>query len=300
MTWSLTHTVAWDGNNATNHTALSYMFDTYLPSKGFTVTAHPDASAYKRSFSKTYTNTAAPGSETQYWWVNWLSTTNSTDYTIYMDATYTTVPGDLGTYTSFNSGSNNFNTSSYPSIYNFDWKFWTSDQVSNSSLVTRGKKVMWYDPGNTAMGVVKNQDWLAGGDVRRNTIIAPFATNGGGQRHWGAPFSTTTQYYLITLAGFNSTYIGQMNDTFYQNFPVYLSASSTGPTTSMVYSHHINQSDVLLHQPVSISPNTFMGGNVTDNGVLLEVNGRWYIRTKPNMTLPSYVFDMGTSEPDLT
>lgn len=56
MTWTNTHTIPWV-NNATVHDALVYFFDTYLGGKSmFTVSAHPDASAFKRSYEVTYNN----------------------------------------------------------------------------------------------------------------------------------------------------------------------------------------------------------------------------------------------------
>lgn len=302
MTWTLENTIAWDGNDATNHTALVYLFDTYLPARGFVTAAHPDASAFKRKFQKTYTNTLAPGNATMYWWINWFSTTTTTSYTIYEDAIFTTTPGDLCTNTN-NSLSSSFSTSSYP-FYAADWKFWVSDQIPNASLVTRGKKVMFYDPGNTAIGYVDNGAWIAG-DQKPSTHATPFITNGYSMSYNNAPFtsgSAVTTYAIVPGLTWGGSYNSGMNDTLYQNFPMIYCTSFSQIQSNSCYAFHINSSDVLLHYPGSSLINSSVDYSTTSsiNGLLCEVNGRWYIRTNNTMNNISFMFDMGATEPDLT
>ena len=98
MTWSLSHTIAYS-TNADNHSAMVYLYDTALAALStWTVSAHPDASAFKRSGTRTTTTLLGGTSYSEYFWFNWLSTSPTIMY-INEDATYTTTPGDLGTDT---------------------------------------------------------------------------------------------------------------------------------------------------------------------------------------------------------
>lgn len=301
MTWTLEHTIAWDGNNSTNHDALVYLFDTYMPARGFTTAAHPDASAFKRKFQKTYTNTLAPGNVTMYWWANWSNTT-PTSFTIYEDGVFTATPGDLCTSTTNGLGAG-FNASSY-AFYAADWKFWVSDQIPNSSLVTRGKKVIWYDPGNTAIGSVDNGAWTAG-NHNPSTHVFPFIASSYSMRFYNAPFlsgTTSVSYYVIPSFTWGGSFNSGMNDTLYQNFAMNYTTAASSIQSQTCYGFHINSSDALLHYPGSSLTTTDMtySTGTSEEGVLCEVNGRWYIRTNSSMNRISFMFDMGTSEPDLT
>jgi hypothetical protein len=145
MTFQLQHTQNYS-SSADLHTFFTYFFDTYLNGLiPWTVTAHPDASAFKRSLKLTYHNTFTNADFSLYYWVNWESAT-PTRCIWRHDATYTTVPGDLGTYTT--------QTAYTDALTNVgavgrDFKIWQSSERADATLVTLGKRVVFFWPGAT-------------------------------------------------------------------------------------------------------------------------------------------------------
>ena len=100
MTYSLSHTIPWV-DAGTRHDAMVYLFDTALAGRANTVvSAHPSGDAYKRSIKRTVSNSwISNTSHDMYYWANWGSTTAPTSCSLYLDQSYTSVPGDLGTNT---------------------------------------------------------------------------------------------------------------------------------------------------------------------------------------------------------
>jgi|DEB0MinimDraft_6_1074348.scaffolds.fasta_scaffold03002_4 hypothetical protein len=296
MTWTLANSVTWTGDRAENNTAMEYLFDTYLPSRGWTTGAHPDGSSFKRVFSYGATDSLQGGTWRSYFWANWTSATASTSCSIYEDATYTASPGDLATDTT-NSRSIQYNDSSY-SFYGANWRFWTSDQVANATLVTRNKKVIWYHPGFDTAAFVQAGTWN-GTDDNPNTCIWPMNTDGA-MYSTNSPISTGVSgstYVLAPQPWYNNQYQGLMPEIFFTNFGMnYNSSFDYGPA------FFINQSDVRYHVPAALnsSSRTAYGSAFNLNGVLLLANSRYWIRSQADMNQPSLIFDFGTSEPDLT
>lgn len=206
MTWQLQHTQNYS-SAADLNTFLVYFFDTYLNAKTpWAVSAHPDASAFKRSLSLTYTNTFTGGSFSLYYWVNWLSTSPTT-FNLYHDATYTTTPGDLGTYTSQVEGCD-----AIPSVgaVGRDFKIWQSSERADASLVTLGKRIVWYWPGATEWNlhpgspVWDGTDCPALKDVPFPYIGADLNNMGLWQGNVGTTPNNASAYYTFPVNGFPS------------------------------------------------------------------------------------------------
>ena len=294
MTWTNTHTIPWTSTND-NPGALAYLFDTYLPAKGWTTGAHPDANTYKRKFSWTATDNFTNTSQTSYYWVSWSSNTSTSSATIYEDATYTTVPGDLCTSVTNSIG---WSFSSNYTHFTADWRFWTSDQNPNATLVTRNKKITWFHSGYSNWNYLQQGVWT-GANQNPNTCIYPLLSEGTLYFN-NSPVDTgtsSTESYMYFNCYFGSSYIDLMPETFYSNFSVdYHNTAQNfrGP------GYIINQSDIKYHVPAGGSTNRGLQSNNSVNGVLLLANGRYWLRGNPTMTDSSVVFDMGVSEPDLT
>ena len=163
MTWTVSHTIGGTTGSGARASVFPYMFDTYLPSKGWNVTPHPSGDVEERSLSWTYTDVKmypSIGSVTNYFWVDW---NNSTYFYFYEDSTYTTTPGDLGT-DGTNSIAKSINTN------DGTWRFWTSSDDANASLVTRGSFIFWFWPGLTEFYGMVDQAWDGTYDTNTTTL----------------------------------------------------------------------------------------------------------------------------------
>lgn len=309
MTWTLTNTIA-DPNTGSGgietHNAFSYLVDTYLPSKGWTTGAHPDASAFKRIGSITTANNVYGTSVTMRYWFNWQSATVPTLFYTYPDLTYTTTPGDLGTYIT-NPVVTYANNASYQGA-GLAWKFWTSDVDANATLVTRGKKVMWYMPGlQSGIKMMYSDPAWTGADNCATTHVMPWTnyglpimvrypmyantstTNSYVRPNYGALniYPTVTDYSMVN----NLTWYTSGNATTYNNtesLPLY----STGADI-YVLKNNINNYNSTLHS------------GLTPADALVLSGSNYYFCTNTPANIPTagngaIAFDMGTSEPDLS
>ena len=296
MTWTLANAVTWTGDRAANNTAMEYLFDTYLPSKGWFTGAHPDGSSFKRVFSYSATDSLQGGIWASYLWATWVNATTSTQCLIYEDATYTTAPGDLATSTQ-NRVDMDYNDTTY-AFYGSNWRFWTSDEEPSATLVTRNKKVMWYHPGFSSAAFVQAGTWDGTVD-NPNTCIWPMLTNGAISQTNAPTIAGTigVRYAISPQPYYGSTYQNLMPEIFFTNFGMnYYISSDFGPA------FFINQSDVRYQVPasLSVSSRSNYGSGFTLNGILMLANGRYWIRTQSDTNYPSLIFDLGTTEPDLT
>lgn len=144
MAYSLTHTIPWTGVS-TRHDAMVYLFDIALTGKSnTTVNAHPDGSPYKRSVKRTVDSWVTGADHDMYYWINWFSETNPTNVNMYVDATYTALPGDLGTNTRAGTVIYLSSNGSYPA--NGAFQFWESD-TSDGVLMTQDQTVIFWEAG---------------------------------------------------------------------------------------------------------------------------------------------------------
>ena len=95
MTWQVENTIPYvnDGTSEDQETAaLKYFFDTFLPSKGWTVSFRDGEDATSRyRIQRNFTDVFTGNPDKHYLWVDIVGRVQ------YEDATYTTTPGDLGT-----------------------------------------------------------------------------------------------------------------------------------------------------------------------------------------------------------
>lgn len=306
MTWTLTHTIA-DANTgsgtAESHTAMQYLFDTYLPAKGWTSAAHPDASAFKRSVSRTTAANAYGETLTMRYWANWFNVT-PISMNLYTDVTYTSTPGDLGTSVE------NFTQVLFNSPSNLGagaaWKFWSSDQDASATLVTRGKKVYWYMPGlqSNVSFLLVDSTW-DGSSPSRTTHIFPM-TNGYQPRACGLPLEIGSgSYYINPMVGSINSFSTTESYFMVSNLSWYATKSSA---YNDGYSEHVYNtgSDVLyVKNTIDNYTNNFWTSSNQENCLLLS-NAKYYLCTNSATSLSTVggngaiAFDMGASEPDFS
>lgn len=286
MAFSLSHTIA--GTTATS-TALAYMFDTFIPNYGWTTSAHPNGNSVYRSLSRSYTNQLTGNTLTNYHWVRWTSANN---YQMYEDATYTTVPGDLGTNTVGNT-TNIYENSSFTGK---DWKFWTSSERSIASLVTRGKYVIWFDPGVTDVFAYEDTAWNGSID-RGTTHFFPYNYNYGHFIHLNAPAQNNTSYnqYQLLPVHEGTPYYQPSVDSIIKGFDYAYSSDVNSVHYGTAY--RITGNDMVLHVPGSGNQNNKGIGGA---GVVVQVGSDYYFRLTGGMNQTAPMLYMGTSEPDFT
>ena len=297
MTWTNTHTIPWV-DNTTMHDAWVYLYDTYLSSKSmFTVSAHPDASAFKRSYEVTYNNIFTGTTAKNYFYTNWVTITGTGSWTTYKDSTYTTLPGDLGT--------SNVNAVSHgTSLYlnpNLAFRFWTSDLDSNACLVTRGKRVFFYWPGNQNYFIYEDSGWDGTGDNLTSHIF-PYAR---GNTYWymsGAPITGTTtgtEYYVAIYPQKNNAVTNSFRpDTLLYKSPTFnYSDGTTSLTGNSCPLTTVPADQAVLHTANTTSGNFIVS---SQDGLVLLLNGTEYWYAAAGSNYQPLCFYMGTSEPDMS
>lgn len=143
MVWQIVHSIPYDSNVAAEDQqilALRYFFDTFLPTKGWTVGFRDgeDETSNYRIYQRNFTDTFTGNPDKHYLWINFLNTQ-------FEDATYTTTPGDLGTDTTNNQAFTWYSATAEFSLHSF--KFWESTENPRAFLVTRWDNVLAWDPG---------------------------------------------------------------------------------------------------------------------------------------------------------
>jgi len=300
MVWSLANTIA-TASEADNHTALVYLFDTYLNSKSqFSVNPHPDASAFKRQITCTVNDNIYGGTYSFYNWVTWADTT-PIQFTWYEDATYTTVPGDLCTDTTNAVVNGN---SIWGTVFG-NWRFWTSSLDANACLVTIGKKIIFYWPGGNAWNVYSQSGLPWDGTPRDQTHIFPYS--GGSTIYYsnkpGLSATSTNEYVLILNPPINNTVVDHLGgkDVFWKS-PTWVYTASTG-VGAYWSSYSLEVVQVASDQAMWMSP-SFAGSpfplNAGGGGQLLLLNGtEWWFCPSSAVYSP-LCFYMGASEPDMS
>lgn len=304
MTWSITHTIPYS-TNADNHTALQYLFDTYLPSKtGWATDAHPDSSVFKRKASFTCLNKLTNTNYAMYYWVTWSNTTPSTIYW-YEDATYTTTPGDLCTDTT-NNQSSQYQMGSVGE----DWKFCASTENANTALVLKGGKVVFYWPGITEGVFWPDPNWTAGSTDNKGTWICPvmgWYYNSLGVANSPIGLNTGAINYMVPSVGmsgyastggyrFGGNYIGtnfswmysaNPNVNFYPDVNTHIAFSNGGHT------------DVGVWQPASLtnSNEARQPFAYNTNGVTLQVGSDYWYKSYTDLGRQDVVFNFGAVDP---
>lgn len=303
MTWSVTNTITYTGT-ASNHTAMVYLFDTVLAGKtGWTIQAHPDGSAFKRRAKFTTANKTTGTNYTIYSWVTWSSVTPSS-VTWYEDATYTTTPGDLATST------NNFIDSSALNIgwttAGESWRFCESSENSQSVLVLKGNKVVFYWPGITSGVFWQDSTWIAG-QSNKGTWVCPYI---GTRSLWAAnsPLNTGTnanEYSLVPDAGFsyNASAGGYRmgGNCIATNFNWLYTTTQNGPTPDI--SSHVafangGHNDVGVWLPATVGNDGIARAPFSEiPGITLQVGSDYWFNAVANLSFQGLVFNFGAVDP---
>lgn len=291
MTWSLNHTITYV-DASTNTSAFQYLFDTFLPTVGWTTSAHPSASATKRSGYRTYTNLLTGNTLTNYHWAEYASSL----YWIWReDSTYTSVPGDLGT-----SGITSYSFRVNQSPYNLlDYKFWTSSERSSASMVTRGKYVMFLDLGVTDVYAYEDTSWTGVADTG-STFFFPINYWLGDPTYANAPYgagSNSINAYLV-VSHKGTSLMQPSTDSIIKGFDYYYTGTNTTNKASGA-AYRITGNDIVLHVPAGGSGNNAQigGQNV---GSVIQVGSDYYYRLSSNMNNIVPMLYMGTTEPDFS
>lgn len=296
MTWSLSNTVTYS-SGADSHAALVYLFDTALSGLSqWTVSAHPDASSYKRKAKRTSTTLFGGGSYEEHFWINWSSETAPTTMSWYEDATYTSSPGDLCTDTT------NVSSSSLTSggIDSLDWKFWTSDQNSKALLVTRGKSIVFWEPGFSAAALMEDPDWTGASDSRRTQIFPGLRSLYTYMTGWPSTNSNTTtaEYcWFPSLGNYGGTgyWDGERIDL---NVPFMATATTNAvPSQGAGFLFAGLGNDVGCYRPATTSNAYIQMSNTGNQGQLMLANSNYYLLSYDSVSYAQMAFNFGTSEP---
>lgn len=304
MTWTVTHTIPFS-TNADFHTAFVYLFDTFLPTKaGMTTGAHPDASAFKRKLKRTTTNMFGGGSYEEYFWVSWVSTTNPTTLVFYRDGTYTSAPGDLGT------DATNVVTGSLPTGVAGSIRFWSSDQNPRAALVTKGKAVMYWEPGFPTLASYDRGGWTGTAATCIRSFVFPFIPQSPGiGLRCGPPNintgTSTLEYYWGPSLGVTtpaSGYYG-ITDRLDMNVPfvTFDSTSIGSPSTGAEPVCGGLGNDVGVWRPASpAGTDRYIATSSNGTGALVLASGRYYLIGRNTVSQISTAWDMGATEPDFS
>ena len=293
MTYQIVQTMP-SASAENDKAAIYYFMDTFLPARGWTVGTHPNKSntststywMLQRNFTDLFTNTP----EKSYLWVKYWHSSSTQYFSQYEDATYDTVPGDLGTdetnLVSLSWTTNTGNTQ-------FPWKFWVSSENNKSFLVTRYDTIYFWDygcdfpvyrtwPANEAPGSDRKFtcNWLP---VKGYTATSNLPNNSG---------TSGTEYKLkFVLPGKNENLQGT-----YLLSPITIKQD-------LCMNFIWDQADVSMYCPdssVAEFNRTYIDANLSKvypvqfNGI-----GDYYLLTENTPTSESIAFNVGPTLPDL-
>lgn len=291
MTWSKFYTQTYtDGNS--NNSFYTYLFNTALPLRGWTVSNHPSGSQYKRSLKYTAVNWWTGSSDTMYLYADWSYTSNPY-CAFYADKTFTTVPGDLGT-------SNVAYQNLHMSPFTANWTFWQSSENPNALLVLQNKKIVFYWPGMTQWG--RYNSGTTASALNESTYIYP-----GGASGWyisGAPMGSTpsgnqTGYLLPANGSSQQTNRSSISPDYLVKGIIVCASSQSYLYGESDILFSINQIDTKLFLPKAKTGfyNYFWNTSTTTNGILIYDGSNYHYSGWSDLSYSSLWFNMGTSEP---
>lgn len=296
MAFSLAYTHTMDNTSdatqqAECRNALDYFFGTFLPARGWTNT-FVSTNRYRHQWPVTNVMNSN-ATENMYGW----STYTGTQLFQYEDATYTTVPGDLGTditnvvvMTFWSSGS---------TYKDKDWKFWTSTEDTSLYLVTQGTKTWFWGCKPQAAVHRENATYTtaANVDTYDTHYYFPMAT----QWYEGnAPSDTNTSSTETTLqlSVEESQYVKPDGLAFAKNL-TFVNAANNCFRAFIGYNDIRRKVNDLAYRPISAtSTSTF----TTDTLEKYLVNSTdWWVSYGGITTTGHYMaFNFGTTEPDFS
>jgi len=312
MTWTLLNEIATNGTQAQLDSIFQYHFDTALAGRtGFTVSAHPNGST-RRSFSYTAPNPKKGGADsTRYYWAQWNGTSPS-QITYYADATYTTVPGDLGTYGFMDSVSGGWDLAANTPYGNYRW--WISDLNPRALLVTVGKRMGFYWPGFTEWALDEKGEDIWDGNANPAPVgmqwPMPYCGSGNYNGHcFGSRTSPNSSsnnymgplYWPGTRTAFAS---GYPDPSFFINPPHAYMPQGTPSTGTYVIAPG-GGDDVAGYWPGAIftgTTDTPHVGSLYQQGMVLQDtnDSKYWFAAIASNAYECLAFDMGLTEPDFS
>lgn len=304
MTWSIANTITYN-TNADNHTAMLYLFDTVLAGKtGWTISAHPDSSAFKRRAKFTATSRITNSNFSFYHWINWFST-SPTSYSWYEDATYTTTIGDTANdQTTLVDGSGVTWQGAGE-----NWKFCVSSENSQSVLVLKGGKVAFYWPGITEGVFWPDPAWVAGTADNKGTWICPAVGSSANNLYTtnapGTIGTSSQEYGLVPDAGYapsgTTTSYRYGGNYIATNFNWLYTQTTTSPqpdlSSSIAFSNG-GHSDVGVWIPSALTNSSDSRLPFsTVNGVTMQIGSNYWYNSFTDLGRQGLVFNFGAVDP---
>lgn len=286
MTWTLVRTCNQSTNNERWYDIETNVLAT-LP--GWTVQDHPSYPGDNRYrwFQYTFTDTKASESVTHNF--------HRSGTTIYFCHNHL---GDPVTQPDFSSTSHS--TTCYSTITN-DWKVWTSDQNDRAVLITMGKRTIGWSPGISEFWCHEGVPgtWEVGEKYPKSWFI-PYPNQYGAARFGGPPTytvsSTSEGYLALGWRDYSSTSSPALDEVYTTH--AFRGSGDTVNNYGYMATHTvITQADVGMHMPKETSSNSDPW--TTSEGLLLLSNGRYWLRSRGNLSYNSWMFDLGDTEPDL-
>ena len=308
MSWSKVYTGGTGGGTA-NHDFFVYFFDTYLAGKtGWSVSAHPDASAFKRSFTYTVAgaNNVVGGTDhVTYYWFNWGSTAGTTNTVLYADTTYTTTPGDLGTATV---------PGNLQSAMTGEWSIWESGLDNSEFAVYNGRKCWWYWPAVPKAMLWDDGLWDGTGTTYRGRVwLWPGGIQGsqqGNPAYNGGSINGGGEYYLVPDCGFDmdtalASPLGSSFPIVFEGIQWMVTEASTTSVSGLAAESYPmisrGPADTVFKMNHPSADGRQFGAVNTNAAIILQdtTSGKYYLHHESSLASNCVMFECGLVEPVL-
>ena len=292
MTWQIVNSIPYDpalSDMDQQVLALKYFFDTFLPTKGWTVGFRngEDTSSDYRVYQRDFTDTFTGNPDKHYLWINMQSGQ-------YEDATYTTTPGDKGTDTTNSQSFAWYSTSEELSLHSF--KFWESTENPKAFLVTRWDSVLAWDPG-IDWPTYKPKDSLATGpsiDRWDTCVFMPLRNSARVARMYQCNLptgaNTGTSESAVNLGPQESTNVEGGQNGFFD-----LIEFEYGQNSARAF---WRQPDVKWFNYNTGSSMSFINADMTKILPVQVNGGDYWLFTKASKTTSQIVLNIGSTVPD--
>ena len=307
MAWVQSNTFTITSTQTTWHDFFVYLFDTFLPTiTGFTVSAHPDASTFKRKFTYTFANNTYDNNPlTCYHWATWSNDTGPTDLRLYYDLDYSVTPGDTSNLSSIAgwAGVGSIGTS-----WIGTYRFWKTTTNSRAFLITHGNTPWMFWPGYANLRTWGDPTvWAGTYQTREQTHPSVLWGSPGAQSYYGSPrtYGSTQLGDFMPISVPGRVVSPDVNYLVRDPMMVFNTSGTDPDDTTLPGMWGGTEDFGILRNPITEANNDFrmyMSGVTVNNGILYLVNGTdyWLRRDTSNDYLGHAAFYFGTSQPDLS
>lgn len=219
---------------------------------------------------------------------------------------YDVTPGDNGTL-----GEGPYINLSGP-VTNEVHRIWYSDENDRDFLVTKGKKIVFWacaQDTHMAWSGPNGPGWAP--NTRRSGLwMSPFtfsaAECAGGPVWMADTTSTSTHYYVKPAIGFSGESLNSGDQVLFSSFTIVSTKDSNTPVYLDFYSWPlvtVNKPDILLHVTCNTTTTRARGTGLPHalvSGLLVQYDGKYWMRANPDMLDISYMFDFGATEPNFS